>query len=128
MGFLFKDTSETLTIMVRKSVFNKLASHQSDKLKAFQYWNTFECQCTYLSKFSDNGPTNHRTTQGRNNPHGGNPHGNPHNGSVYNGPVSLHDLKHGTSKAPEISEHSVRCLLNIENWTAWRLKVYSLPC
>ena len=93
----------------------------------FKYGIHFAHQFTYISKFSDNGHSNHNS---RNNPHDpqrGNPHGNPHNGSVYNGPVSLHDLKYGTSKAPGIAEHSVRCLLNVENWTAWRLKVYILP-
>ena len=31
--------------------------------------------------------------------------------------TSLQHLKHNRLK-----DHSVRCLLNVENWTAWRLK------
>ena len=58
----------------------------------------------------------------KHNPTSGNPHGNPHNNSN-TGPVSLYDLRHGTKNALGVEEHSVRCLLNVENWTAWRLKV-----
>ena len=32
---------------------------------------------------------------------------------------SLYNLRHNASL---MEEHSVRCLINIENWTAWRLK------
>ena len=73
--------------------------------------------------FLDNGDSNHNSNP-HNNP-GGNPHGNPHNNSN-SGPVSLYDLRHGTKNALGVSEHSVRCLLNVENWTAWRLKVENL--
>ena len=38
------------------------------------------------------------------------------NGLSLNG-TSLQHLKHNRLK-----DHSVRCLLNVENWTAWRLK------
>ena len=62
------------------------------------------------------GPTGH------DNPGHNNPSGNPHNNSN-SGPVTLYDLKHGTKNAPGVAEHSVRCLLNVENWTAWKLKV-----
>ena len=62
----------------------------------------------------------HTDNPGHNNP-SSNPHGNPHNNSN-SGPVTLYDLKHGTKNAPGVAEHSVRCLLNVENWTAWRLK------
>lgn len=61
-----------------------------------------------------------RHNPGHNNP-SSNPDGNPHNNSN-SGPVTLYDLKHGTESAPKVAEHSVRCLLNVENWTAWRLK------
>lgn len=37
-------------------------------------------------------------------------------GASLNG-TSLYDLRHN-----DMNDHSVRCLLNIENWTAWRLK------
>ena len=76
--------------------------------------------------FIDTADSNHNSN---NNPHhnpGGNPHGNPHNNSNSSGPVTLYDLRHGTKNALGVSEHSVRCLLNVENWTAWRLKVISL--
>ena len=74
-----------------------------------------------LILISENGDLNHNSNNPHNNPHG-NPHGNPHN-NTYNGPVTLYDLRHGTKKAPGVNEHSVRCILNVENWTAWRLKV-----
>ena len=75
------------------------------------------------SLFPDNDNPGHH-----NNPHSGeSKYGNPHNkkvnASVYNGAVSLYDLRHGSSKAPGVREFSVRCLINVENWTAWRLKV-----
>ena len=70
----------------------------------------------------DNGDSNHNSNSNPHNNPGGNPHGNPHNNSN-SGPVTLYDLKHGTDHAPGVAEHSVRCLLNVENWTAWRLKV-----
>ena len=66
-------------------------------------------------------PMGRHDNPGHNNPTS-NPHGNPHNNSN-SGPVTLYDLKHGTKNAPGGAEHSVRCLLNVENWTAWRLKV-----
>ena len=64
---------------------------------------------------------NHNSASAHHNP-GDNPHGNPHNNSN-SGPVTLYDLRYATKNAPELSEHSVRVLLNVENWTAWRLKV-----
>ena len=67
-------------------------------------------------------PMGRHDNPGHNNPPSSNPHGNPHNNSN-SGPVTLYDLKHGTKNAPGVAEHSVRCLLNVENWTAWRLKV-----
>ena len=39
------------------------------------------------------------------------------NGESLNG-TSLWELRHDE----DFREHSVRCILNIENWTAWRLK------
>ena len=65
--------------------------------------------------------SNHPSASATHNP-GDNPHGNPHNNSN-SGPVTLYDLRYATKNAPELSEHSVRVLLNVENWTAWRLKV-----
>ena len=59
-----------------------------------------------------------------NTPGSSNLQGNPHNNSHNGGPVTLYDLRHGTKIASDVAEHSVRVLLNVENWTAWRLKVY----
>ena len=60
-------------------------------------------------------PMGRHDNPGHNNPPSSNPHGNPHNNSN-SGPVSLYDLRHGTKNALGVSEHSVRCILNIENW------------
>ena len=65
--------------------------------------------------------SNHNSASAHHNP-GDNPPGNPHN-KTNSGPVTLYDLRYATEKVPGLSEHSVRVLLNVENWTAWRLKV-----
>jgi len=38
------------------------------------------------------------------------------NGDSLNG-TTLYDLRHNS-----MEEHSVRCIINIENWTTWKLK------